>query len=185
MAHLTFKQYVDEQDCMLNWEELLIWMESATSVLPYKKLANTSTNVRYGFVFNDDPYVVDFDYSNTSDNLRICVLTFYIPTEQGHKEYGTLNKGKYAGPCFGTLVDIVKQEKSNWDVLCYIGMGESRVGVYRYLFKKNADRLFYYQQPMTSGMIFVISKQQIPQHVLTTLTNTADRIISAKSEQQG
>ena len=158
---------------------LKMYVESLTTILPYKKIIDTLELTKYAFIFNDDIYVVDFDYKNAVE-LKFAVLTFYMVDKNNKLIYDQTNKNKYASPCFGTVLDIIKQEKNNWNAICFTGSGESRVGIYTQLFKKHASDMFTYHQLLPEGTLFIISKIKIQPELLTILVKTAEDIISRK-----
>jgi hypothetical protein len=167
------------KEIKLNWTDLTTQLESFTTILPYKKIVDNPELVRYVFLFNEEPYVVDFDYRYAKTE-KFAVLTFYVAKDDSSREYGDMNQAKYAGPCFGTVLDIVKKEKSTWNVICFTG-AESRVGIYHHLFNKHAADTFKYNYLLPDNcMLYIVSKIEIPKNELPIIKNIAADIINSK-----
>ena len=167
------------EEILIDWNEFKIRLESFTTILPYKKIIDTEHLVRYAFIFDKEPYVVDFDYRYASKE-KFAVLTFYAVGEDNTREYGQTNKNKYAGPCFGTVLDIVKQEQSKWNGVCFTG-AESKVGIYNQLFKKNALGMFKYNYVLPdNSILYIVSKIEIPIDDLKIVKEIAIEIMNSK-----
>lgn len=148
---------------------LIELLEALNTVLPYKKIEDTPTRVQYGIAFKDTLFVVVFDVIAP----KHAIVSFYEQNETNQPEFGMTNKIGYAGGLFATIVHIIQESFTQYDLMAYTASGTSRKSLYGQLAKKYSHQAYVYIIPTPTVEVTIISKRQLQQDEKQAIATTA------------
>ena len=160
-------------------------LESMNNPLPYKKLKDTPKEIRYGFVFEDTTFFVDFVvdvYNIDQQSQSMAAVMFYEVDENGQIVMGQTNKFKFPMRLFSTVKDIVEKNINVWDYIAFTTMESGGlVGLYKLMVKKYAVGQYHANMTDTSiGTLYIIGKHKLSPEVKALLAPAAEQIIRDK-----
>lgn len=159
-------------------------VESLTTPLIYTQIANTPQLLRYGFVFEEVTFFVDFDINHIMTNtipIVIATVTFYEVSNTGVPAHEQTNKYENPLILFSTVKSIIDNNISNWDYVIFTAMEEgSRVGLYTRLVKKHTSKFHVYMVHTALGTLYIIGKSVLDEDTKQLIATSAESIIRQK-----
>ena len=107
-----------------------------------------------------------------------AIVSFYEQNENNQPEFGMTNKVGYVGSLFATVIDIIKDAFTQYDVLAYTASGTSRKSLYTVLAKKYSQQGQVYIIPTSTVEVTIISKHQLSPEEKQSITQVAQDKLS-------
>jgi hypothetical protein len=160
-------------------------IESLTTPLPYRKIRDTSSEIRYGFIYNDFTFFVEFyikQYPTANTTQTMATVVFFEIDEDGNMVMGQTNKFKFPMQLFSTVLAIVQENINKWDYIAFTAMESGGlVGLYNTIVKKYATEPYHANRTDTDvGTLYIIGKQKLSKDIKQLLAVKAEQIIRDK-----